>query len=182
VKGKALLVSLATLAALLAAVPLAARADSKALTGPVLILTEPIPVATGSGSQTSPHVSGSVASYTDRQSGANVNIKYVDLAAPGPGTQVPQEPGYVDQLSDVSNGVIVFQRVNLSTGAKAIYFYNTNTAAAPVALSPDPTAVRSNAAIGGTTVAYEQQADATSSLHTDICISSILTPTAPASW
>ena len=131
-KGKVRLLSSATLAALIAAVtPLAAHADSKALTGTVLSGTTPIPVATGSGNQTGPHVSGSVTSYTDRQSGTNVTIKYVDLTAPGPGTQVPQEPGYVDQLSDVSNGVIVFQRVNVSTNAKAIYFYNTHTVVAP---------------------------------------------------
>src|SRR4051794_40979671 len=63
-------------------------------TGAVLIGPEPIPAATGSGTQTSPHVSGSVISYTDRQSGAAVSVKYVDLAAPGPGTQVPQDAEY----------------------------------------------------------------------------------------
>ena len=180
-KGKAQLVLSATVAALLAAAaPVAARAAAVQMpTGPVLIAPEPIAVATGSGSQTDPHVSGSVASYTDKQSGAVVRIKYVDLVVSGASTQVPQDAEYVDQLSDVANGIIVFQRNDLATGAKAIYFYNTNTAVAPAPLSPDPIAIRSRSAIAGTTVAYEQQADGNPQ-HTDICISSTVTPTAPA--
>jgi hypothetical protein len=146
----------------------------------VLVVSEPIGVATGSGSQTDPHLSGSVVSYTDKQAGTQVTIKYVDLTAPGSVAQVPQETGYVDQLSEISNGVIVFQRINISTGVKAIYFYDTNTAVAPAPLSPDAGTLRSGPAIGGTTVAYEQQADG-NPLHTDICISSTVTPAAPAS-
>ena len=123
-KGRVLLLPPILAALLAAAVPPSARAGALTEpmpTGPVLIASEPIPVATGNGTQTNPHVSGSVASYTDSQSGAVVTIKYVDLAAPGPGIQVPQEPGYVDQLSDVANGIIVFRRIDLATGAKAIY-------------------------------------------------------------
>ena len=147
-------------------------------TGPVLLGPPPQLVAGGAGSQTDPHVSGAVVSYTDRVSASNTTIHYVDLNAPSTNNTVPG--GTLDQLSDISNGVIVFQRGSTTSSDKAIYFYDSNnTASVPTELSPSPGARRAGAAIGADTVAY-QQFVGSSSAASDVCVSSTLTPSAPA--
>ncbi len=108
----------------------------------------------GPGSQTDPHISGSLVSYTNRVSASDTTVRYHDLTT-GANNAVPG--GTLDQLSDVFGSTIVFQRGSTSSSDRAIMAYNTATPTlAPVELDPAPGIRRAQAAIGGRTVAWQQ--------------------------
>ena len=94
----------------------------------------------GPGSQTDPHISGSLVSYTNRVSASDTTVRYHDLAT-GANNAVPG--GQLDQLSDVFGSTIVFQRGSTALPTRAIMAYNTATPTLPpVELDPAPGARR----------------------------------------
>ena len=108
----------------------------------------------GPDSQTDPHISGSLVSYTERISASNTLVRYHDLAT-GANNAIPG--GSLHQLSDVFGSTVVFQRGSTSDSSRAIMAYNTATPALPpVELDPSPGARRAQAAIGGRTVAWQE--------------------------
>jgi hypothetical protein len=107
----------------------------------------PVLIDAGPGDQYDPHVSGDIASYTSDQ-----NIRYYDFFSGG-NSPVPAPLDAVDHLSDVSGGKIAFCRDEAS-GRSPIELYDiaagTTTEIAPGVPFP----VRTQAAIGGNTVAF----------------------------
>jgi WD40 repeat protein len=116
-----------------------------------------IVVDNGGGDQSDPHVSGRYATYTAEQSTGSVAVKYFDFATQTTGT-VPSVAGSLDSLSDISGGTIVFTRVDLITGASAVYSYPIGGTPAEVAPVAPALPLRRNPAIGGSTVAWEDSA------------------------
>lgn len=123
--------------------------------------TGPTPVGTkttlssGAGNQIHPHVSGTLATYTNDQ-GSTSEIRYQDLAT-GVDAAIPNG-GHRDELSDVSGTMIVFRRIYTSgsTSTRPIMAFDAATGGSPVELDPQPGVRRSSAAIGGRTVAWVQ--------------------------
>jgi hypothetical protein len=114
--------------------------------GPLAV--SPVTINAESGDQYDPHVSGDVAAYTDEQS-----IRYYDFVY-GHG-QVPPVAGASDLLSDVSNGKIVFSRVEAGGRVPVlVYDIASNTT---TEIDPTPAPIRLGAAIGGNTVAFIDQ-------------------------
>src|SRR5437867_4312128 len=114
-----------------------------------------IVVDNSTGDQSQPHVSGNYASYNVVTLGGVNLIGYYSFSPPCNGN-VPSAANFIDNLSDVSGSNIVFTRVNTITGANSIFKYTiggTSTEVAPVA--PPAVAMRSNPAIGGNTVIWE---------------------------
>ena len=112
-------------------------------------------VNNGPGDQTNPHVSGNLVTYTDTATvpGSTV-IRYYDIAT-GSDAMVPNNtPGSQDYLSDVNGSRIVFIRSTPQTNG-AILLYDTATGNAPVEIAPQAGSARTNASIGGNTVAWE---------------------------
>jgi hypothetical protein len=93
-----------------------------------------------------PHVSGDIVSYT-----ASDKVRYYDFFS-GDDAQVPSPLGDTDLLSDVSNGRIVFTRVETS-GQLPVMQFDIPTAAA-TKVYPRPTEQQFGAAIGSSTVAF----------------------------
>lgn len=115
--------------------------------GPITLL--PVTINASAGDQYDPHVSGDLASYTDGDS-----IRYYDFFT-GNNGQIPGVLDGSDQLSDVSNGKIVFARLDAAFRLSIMVFDtvgNTTTEIDPVAAP-----VRSNGAIGSETVAFIDQ-------------------------
>jgi hypothetical protein len=108
----------------------------------------PVDINTTAGSnQFDPHVNGDLAAYTS----ANT-IRYYNFGT-GDDFGVPTAPDTADQLSDVSNGRIVFSRLDFNTGDISIQVFDTMTAVTtPIGQVADT--VRSNGAIGSDTVAF----------------------------
>jgi hypothetical protein len=142
--------SLLILIALLAAacfVPGSALAY--ATTGTIFPL---IAVDNSAGDQSQPHVSGRYASYNVvSATGANT-IGYFDFATQTNGA-VPQPAGTLDNLSDISGSTIVWTRIDLNAGTSAIWSYPVGGSASEVASIANSN--RSNPAIGGPTIAWE---------------------------
>ncbi len=106
----------------------------------------------GAGDQTDPHISGGLVSYANQVGGVS-EIRYHDLAT-GTDKAIPNG-GALDFLSDVSGNTIVFTRI---VGTKrAVYSYDTATSGPATELDPQPGSHRVDAAIGGTTVAWEDR-------------------------
>ena len=157
-----------------ALVPAAGAVDP----GPAVPLAaESAPVATGTGNQTDPHVSGSLLTWTDTDS-ASSQIHYDDLAT-GVGGAVPNA-GHRDSLSGVSGTVIVFRRVFTDTARRAIMYFDVADSAAGVReLASAPETRRAFPAVGGSTVAFMQFVGA-SSTQSEVCVADVTAPTAPA--
>ncbi|HEV2901844.1 MAG TPA: thrombospondin type 3 repeat-containing protein [Gaiellaceae bacterium] len=138
-------------AALLATLPATALgADPPA---PITPATTTELIHGGPGSQTDPHISGSLVSYVNRISASDTTIRYHDLGT-GSNNAIP---GHLDQLSDVFGSTVVFQRGSTSDSSRAIMAFNTATPALPpVELDPVPGARRAGSAIGGRTVAWQE--------------------------
>ena len=113
----------------------------------------PLTVASGSGNQTDPHVSGSLVSYTDDASGA-FRIRFRDVAA-GTTGEVPAGAGQSDTLSAISGGRIAFVRSDEVTGSN-IHVYDVAAGTTTFIGPPTAEGTRSNPSIGGDTVAYEE--------------------------
>jgi hypothetical protein len=116
---------------------------------PVLIYTN---IGQGlSGDQYDPHVDGNFASYT-----SDSKIRYYDFFL-ADDAQVPSPAGAVDLLSDVSNGRIVFSRIDVN-GRIPVLVYDTGLGTTTeVDVTPAP--IRIGSAIGGDTVAFIEQDD-----------------------
>ena len=100
------------------------------LPGPVLALSPsdggtptlfPVSINVSGGDQYDPHVNGDLAAYT-----SDNNIRYYDFFS-GSDTQVPGALDATDQLSDVSDGKIVFSRLDAAFRL-SIFVYDTNAA------------------------------------------------------
>lgn len=148
----------------------------------VVLAPDSILVAGGEGNQTEPHVSGSLVSFTN-QGSTTSEIRYKDVATSSPSAGIdnstPTGSTYRDSISDASGSVIVFKRASdLSSTESIMFFDSANPSAGPQVLADAPGTQRQAAAIGGTTVAFEQKT--TSTLIRDICIASTTTPSAAA--
>lgn len=134
---------------------------------PVTPVSTTVLVAGGSGTQTDPHISGSLVTYTDRQGATDVRIHYQDLTG-ATDVAIPVGAGEIDQLSDVSGSTVVFQRTYITTGIRSIMAFDTAApGAGPVELAPDAAVRRTSPSIGGRTVSWVQAAGP-SSVQTDI--------------
>jgi hypothetical protein len=149
----------------------------------LVLAPEPILVAGGAGTQTEPHVSGSLVSFTN-QGSTTSEIRYRDVAGTSPSAGIDNSSptggtAYRDSISDVSGSVIVFRRASDSSSTESIMFFDSaNPWVGPQVLADAPGTQRQAAAIGGTTVAFEQKTGNT--LIRDICIASTSTPSAAA--
>lgn len=139
--------AIAALSALAVMTLLPARADAY-VDGGVLAGT-PLAVATGAGNQTDPHVSGSLVSYTSEDS----FISYADLSN-GSGGAIfrPLDPGSTDVLSDVSGSRIAYVRTDEAGSNIMVFDLATGTSAV---LDPQAEGTRTNPAIGGDAVVFE---------------------------
>lgn len=107
-------------------------------------------VDNGPGDQTDPHVSGDWVAYSNYQNWMS-EIRIFNLATAAQ-LVIPNSAGY-DFLSDVSGSRVVFTR--LSSGKSAIHFVDLAAGSAPLELDPMANSKRTNAAIGGNTVAWQ---------------------------
>jgi hypothetical protein len=112
--------------------------------GPVVLF--PVAIDTSAGDQFDPHLDGDLAVYT---AGPNINF-YAFFA--GTHGQVTPEVDAVDNLSDVSNGKIVFTRSD-AFGRIPILVYDV-ASGTTTEVDPQPLPVRTNGAIGSNTVAF----------------------------
>lgn len=151
----------------------AARADMTAVQTPAMAVRL---LAGGPGSQTDPHISGSLVAYTLRTS-SGFEIHYVGAADPSSDAAVPGNAR--DSRPDVSGNNLVFQRFDPAPATtRSIQWFDTsNPGAGPVVLSPAPGISRGGPAIGADTVAYEQSFGDT--LAKDVCVSTLTAASAP---
>jgi hypothetical protein len=110
-----------------------------------------VTINNGPGNQTDPHVSGSLASYTD----SAITTRYFDFLT-GTTFVIPSGgPGERDTLSDVNGSRISFSRFfgdgDFSTH---IFVYDTATSTL-TEIDPQPGAARFSPTIGGDIIAYE---------------------------
>jgi hypothetical protein len=105
-------------------------------------------VNAGPGDQSDPHVSGDWVAYTS-EDGLTSRIRYHQLST-GFDAEVPREGG-LDFLSDISGATVVFTRVTAAGSAIRAYDVHTGEGAE---LDPVPSSARTQAAIGGGTVAW----------------------------
>lgn len=148
----AAMVAAAALAASLGTVPAFAQAT---LTGTTQTVND------GPGDQTDPHVSGDFVAYTSNENSAN-RIRYHNLATAA--DAVIPNIGEEDFLSDISGNTIVFTR---QLAVAAVYSYQIGAAAAAEVAGPT-TGNRLHAAIGGTTVAWQDFSFSASTVQTEI--------------
>ena len=123
--------------------------------GAAALNVETVAINVGPGDQYDAHLGGDLASYTD-----NLTIRYYDFFS-GVETQVPSQPGETDFLSDVSDGRIAFSRN--SSGSSRVLLFDVALGTTSE-LDPQPTSLRYDPAIGATTVAFIDLADATGEL------------------
>ena len=121
----------------------------------VVPVLAPIPSGTttnitnAGGTQTDPHIGGQFVTYTDEAS-TPVSIRYYNLTAGTTGT-VPNTDANDDVLSDVSGNTIVFTHFT-DTGSE-IFRYTAG--AGPATETPGGGPIRTGAAIGANTIAWE---------------------------
>jgi hypothetical protein len=174
VKRRLAVVILAQLVLVATALPASGSEPATAL----VLAPEPILVEGGAGSQTEPHVSGSLVSFTNA-SHTTSEIRYRDVAGTSPSAGIdnssPTGGTYRDSISDVFGSVIVFRRASDSSSTESIMFFDSaNPALGPQVLADAPDTQRQAAAIGGTTVAFEQKTSST--LVRNMCVASTSTP------
>jgi uncharacterized protein (TIGR03382 family) len=115
--------------------------------GPLTVFTS-VDIDTSAGDQYDPHVNGDIAAYT-----TGTNIAYYNFAV-GSSSVVPGGGGVLeDQLSDVSNGRIVFSRFDNSSFTSSIMVWDTDLLIS-TEIDPGGSATRTNGAIGADTVAF----------------------------
>ena len=135
---------LAALSLLVGGAPAPVLALAPSDGGPITLL--PVTINASVGDQYDPHVSGDLAAYTVGDS-----IRYYDFFT-GNDAQIPGVLDGSDQLSDVSNGKIVFARLDAAFN-QSIMVFDTATANT-VEIDPQVPSLRSNGAIGSNTVAF----------------------------
>jgi hypothetical protein len=114
----------------------------------------------GPGDQTEPHVSGNLAAYTVKDFVAGSAIHYFDFATGNDRVVPAGAPGDSDNLSDVSDGRIVFSRTRSADGKTGAMLFDVVSGVVRE-LDPQPTMipmVRFGVVVGGNTVAYEELA------------------------
>jgi Tol biopolymer transport system component len=154
-----------TLAAILsvafaAAIPFGALAQSAP--EPIRPSTSTVLVSGGTGNQTDPHISGVVLTYTSIVETSS-EIRYHD-ATTGEDAAIPNQ-GNRDSLAGISGSTVVFRRVHtdaITTAREIMAFDITTPGVAPRALAQDATARRAFLAIGGTTVAWMEFVESSS--------------------
>ncbi len=143
-------VSLAASLLATAVVPGSATAATPVDGGPITMF--PVAINAGAGDQYDPHVSGDFASYT-----SDDTVHYYDFFS-GLDATVETSPDSKDELSDVSNGRIVFSRLDLPTFQQDIRIFDIgsqNLGSVDPQSSPPHRAIP---AIGNGTVAYLEYA------------------------
>jgi hypothetical protein len=127
-----------------------------------------VAVNNGAGDQTEPHVSGDLAAYTVKDFVAGSAIHYFDFAT-GTDRVIPGgAPGDSDNLSDVSDGRIVFSRTRFSDTRTAAMMFDVASGALQE-LDPQPPGTpmsRFSTVIGGDTVAYQDLATGNYDIYT----------------
>ena len=131
-----------------AALPQDARADAL-VNYPTLPVTH-MDVDRSWGTQEDPHIDGTLVAYTDYASGARV--RWFDLAT-GAGGVVPNPANDYDFLPDVSGSWITFTRITSDRGG--IFAFNVESGELRE-LDGRAGVGRQAAAIGGTTVAWQE--------------------------
>ncbi len=140
-----------------------ARAQQTTVTPSAAVL----PVNTGDGNQTDPHISGNLVSYTSSVNGVT-QIRYFDLTT-SIDDSIPATGTSVDFLSNISGTRIAFTRVD--SGAQSIWILDTSVDAAPHEIDPQPNSFRRAASIGGDTIAWQDLGFATGEpLTTEIVV------------
>ena len=114
--------------------------------GPVT-LDPVVTINASAGDQFDPHVSGDLAAYTSDHS-----IRYYDFFT-GNDAQVPGALGAVDNLSDVSNGKIVFSRLDSSFNQSIMVFDTVANSTTEIDAQVGGSQ-RTSGAIGSDTVAF----------------------------
>lgn len=153
------------LAALLGLLPGALAA------APIPLSLTVIPIGVGPGGQTDPHVSGNLVSYTDTPAGT---IRYYDFAT-GTNLAIPQEPGSIDVLSDVSDGRIAFTRLVIGNRNAIMLFDTATPAVPPVEVNPLAGSNRVGVALGGSSLVYGEYGTYAARIPSDIVHFDILT-------
>lgn len=162
-------IRLLVVVALIAVLSLAAPAHADTPGPAVLLSSQAQLVSGGLGSQTDPHLSGSLLVFTALE-GTDSGIRYVDLAS-GAGGDISHS-GVRDSLPDVSGDLVAFRRVFLdgSTTSRPIMVFDV---AAPELgareLAPQEGARRASPSIGASTVAFMQFVEGSSS-ETEVCV------------
>lgn len=108
----------------------------------------------GPGNQTDPHISGSLVTYTS-ENDFYLEIRYRDLIT-GAGGVIPGE-GH-DRLADISGDTIVFTRT--LDDRRGIFAFDVSLGSTSQ-LDPQIGSLRSDPAIGNTTVAWEDRGPVT---------------------
>lgn len=151
-RGRATLALLSALSLVVAAGATSAYAVTPIAGGPLTVFSG-VDIDTRSGDQYDPHVNGDLAVYT-----AGTRIAYYDFVLGGAPSVVPGPGGVEDQLSDVSNGRIVFSRFDPATFYAAIMVWDTELLLA-TEIDPIAAPMRTNAALGADTVAFIDLSD-----------------------
>ena len=111
-----------------------------------------ITITSGPGTETDPHVSGSIVAYTIATDAAvNSEIRYYDLDT-GTTVAISKAPGDADLLPDVSGTRIVYSRA--SADGSNIVLHDVVSGAATI-IEPVALPEQSNAAIGGNIIVFE---------------------------
>lgn len=142
--NRLLTVSLTLLAVLTLALPMAVSAYAS-LTGATTVN-----ISNAFGSQTDPAIGSNYAVYTN-ENASPVEIHYYNLITGTTGT-VPNLSGNDDVLADVAGNTTVFTR--FTNAGSSIFRYEVGDAAA-TEVSPGSSSIRTSAAIGGNTIAWE---------------------------
>ena len=111
-----------------------------------------VPVATGAGDQTDPHVSGDWIVYTDFSGSNGGRIRYHNLVT-GFDAAILNADG-TDSLSDISGTTVVYIHF-AGDGRHAVYSFDIAAGGNPIELDPQPASNRREAAVGGRTVAWQ---------------------------
>ncbi|CAN5646692.1 hypothetical protein BH24ACT15_BH24ACT15_37870 [soil metagenome] len=168
-------IRLLVVVALIAVLSLAAPAHADTPGPAVLLSSQAQLVSGGVGSQTDPHLSGSLLVFTEFTS-TDSGIRYVDLAS-GAGGDIPNL-GNSDQRPDVSGNLVVFSRVFIDSRRIMVF-----DVAAPELgareLAPQEGARREETSIGASTVAFTQFVEG-SSTNTEVCIADAAAPSVAA--
>lgn len=123
-----------------------------------------IPVGTAASSETNPHVDGDLVVYTELVTNSDIGVRSLDLAT-GTAGSVPRPADAVDVYADVFGGTIVFTRSS-APGGDQIFTYAAG-AAAPTEVAPTGgNSNRSQPAIAGGTIAFEDRLSGSSPLPT----------------
>lgn len=156
-KGTAMsrpLAVLLALAMLIAPSSLVAWAEGITPPVPVTPTTTVVEIAAGEGSQSDPHISGTLVSYTDNSISS---IRYYNFATGITGT-IPRSDGLYDLLSDVNGSKITFRRES-AAGSVGIYVFDVNNPDAGVQeVYLQSGSFPRRSAIGNGTIVWEDRA------------------------